>query len=70
MTDSPIKTKIMKRKLRLNLMVLFSLIVSGIIQAMAQGTGDVKHVVTIDNVPENTVYHRIYQPFLAQWDEN
>ena len=50
--------------------MLLCLMVSGITTAMAQGTGDVKHVVTIDVVPENSVYHRIYQPFIAQWDED
>lgn len=38
--------------------------------SQAQGTGDVMNVVTIDRVPENSVYHRIYQPFIAKWDKD
>lgn len=60
----------MKRKLKIYFSVLVCIFVSGTIPSMAQETGDVKNVVTIDNVPVNSVYHRIYQPFIAQWDED
>jgi hypothetical protein len=60
----------MKRKLLVYCTLLACIMGSGTMSSLAQGTGDVKNVVTIDVVPENSVYHRIYQPFIAQWDED
>lgn len=32
----------------------------------AQGTGDVKNVETIDVLPPNSIFHRIWQPYIAK----
>ena len=58
----------MKQLFKISFTLLFCFLIY--LPSIGQGTGDVKHVVTIDNVPENSVYHRIYQPFIAQWDED
>ena len=34
----------------------------------AQGTGDVEDVVTIDILPPNSIYRKIWQPYIARWD--
>jgi len=34
----------------------------------AQGTGDVEDVVTIDVLPPNSIYRKIWQPYIARWD--
>jgi len=36
----------------------------------AQNTGDVKDVVTIDVLPQNSIYHRIWQPYIARWGKD
>lgn|GEM_PF-219983 len=62
------KTIIMKRPIKKYCALIASVFLS--FSLMAQGTGDVKDVVTIDVVPENSIYQRIYQPFIAQWEED
>jgi Neuraminidase (sialidase) len=32
-------------------------------------TGDVNDIVTVDELEENSIYDRIWQPYMAQWDE-
>lgn len=32
-------------------------------------TGDVTDIVTVDELDKNSIYDRIWQPYLAQWDE-
>ena len=32
-------------------------------------TGDVTEIVTVDELAENSIYDRIWQPYMAQWDE-
>ncbi|TFH50312.1 MAG: exo-alpha-sialidase [Bacteroidia bacterium] len=51
-------------------LLFVSALMALVLPSVAQETGDVRDVVTIDRLPENTVYHRIYQPFIAQWDED
>ena len=55
--------------------IIFSLlfiIVFGLIAqvSMAQKTGDVEEVVTIDLLPPNSIYKQIWQPFIAMWKTN
>lgn len=38
--------------------------------SLAQETGDVKEIVTIDNLAPNSPYNKIWQPFIAKWRKN
>jgi hypothetical protein len=37
---------------------------------MTKETGDVKEIVTIDNLAPNSPYSKIWQPFIANWKQN
>lgn len=54
--------------------IFISLILSAVIlfgqNSLAQKTGDVKDVATIDVLPPNSLYKQVWQPFIAQWDDD
>ena len=41
-----------------------------VITGKSKYTGDVTDVVTIDRLPENGIYSKIWQPYIAQWQKN
>ncbi|MEX2409873.1 MAG: sialidase family protein [Candidatus Paceibacterota bacterium] len=54
-----------------NFALLPLIIVTLITQAcMAQFLGDVKKVVTIDTLDRSSVYKQVWQPYIAEWDED
>lgn len=59
----------MKKIKTIGLMLIISFIVSTQV-GMAQKTGDVEEVVTIDVLPPNSIYKQIWQPFIAMWKTN
>jgi len=60
----------MKRSMVLFTILLTAILVSGTGISKAQGTGDVKDVVTIDVLPEPSIYRKIWQPYIAKLGED
>ncbi|MCK4679136.1 MAG: exo-alpha-sialidase [Bacteroidales bacterium] len=56
----------MKKSLFLLSIMLPCILALNIEISNAQGTGDVKDVVTIDVLPPNSIYRMIWQPYIAQ----
>ena len=54
--------------------IIFSLVLCTIFTfeqtSAAQKTGDVKEVTTIDVLPPESLYKQVWQPFIAQWDDD
>jgi len=57
-----------------SLTIIISLFISALLissqDVLAQNTGDVVEVTTIDVLPQKSLYKQVWQPFLAQWDED
>lgn len=52
-----------------NLIIVLLLTAFCFTNMMAQ-EGDVKNVVTIDLLPQNSLYKQLWQPFIARWQKN
>ncbi|MCU0460136.1 MAG: glycoside hydrolase [Bacteroidales bacterium] len=51
--------------------LLFLFMTAAIAQKENKGyTGDVTDVVTIDKLPDNGIYNKIWQPYIARWQKN
>lgn len=70
MSEEKLNMKQVKSSSKLFSFVLISIIISNVHVAMAQKTGDVKEVVTIDVLPPNSIYKQVWQPFIALWKNN
>ena len=60
------------KKLKKNTYILilaFLMLVAGRL-SHAQKTGDVTNVVTIDVLPEEGIYNKIWQPYIAMWKKD
>jgi len=57
-----------KALLLLGLFISFNLVAR--LESHAQRTGDVKNVVTIDVLSQNSIYKQLWQPFIARWRKN
>jgi hypothetical protein len=60
----------MKINSKVKCIMLVSIIILVSKSLFSQGTGDVTNVVTIDKLPENSIYHRIWQPYIAKLGED
>ena len=50
----------------------FTIIISSLMQivnAQTKSTGDVTNIVTVDTLDNNSIYGRIWQPYIAKWNE-
>ncbi len=60
----------MKTSGRILSLMLFSALMFTGQNSLAQKTGDVKDVVTVDVLPPNSLYKQVWQPFIARWKKN
>ena len=60
----------MKKTMYLLAVLLAAILALNTGTSNAQGTGDVKNVVTIDVLPENSIYRKIWQPYIAKLGED
>jgi len=49
--------------------VVIALFLSQSVGSQTRSTGDVTDIVTVDTLNKNSIYGRIWQPYIAKWDE-